>query len=129
MTEVPMDNCNSCNQDYAIAKENARLYLFIKTAEMAFIFANCPHCDFYTRIFVSQDTVCTLLEPLPILIFPEATEEIVEAYYKLFPAAARKPEPPKETLYHDDSPGELPDIPPQLRRELWDFLREFGKDN
>ena len=81
---TPMDNCDFCNKDYALCEENAQLHLFIRKPEMSFIFAQCPHCQTFTRIFVSQDTICTLIDKLTIFVFSDVPGDVEESYNRIF---------------------------------------------
>jgi hypothetical protein len=114
--DVTMDNCMHCQKEYALIPENACLQIFLKNPECNYVQSICPHCDGHTRMFVGMDSVCGFIDSLPIYVYADATNNIKASQKKVF--GEREPEEAAEVM-------ELPDLPPQLRRELWDFLREF----
>lgn len=116
---VPHDNCNHCQQDYDLTVENAHLQLFLREPEYTFILAHCPHCDTWTRMFIGLDTACALVSKLPIYVDVVAPDVIKASHKKLF-GTQETPEVAEavEVL------TELPDLPPDLRRQLYDWLRE-----
>ena len=126
MADVPMDACMHCGKDYALSEENARLQLFVRTPDCNFIQANCPHCDGWTRIFITIDTTCELIETLAILLFADAPAEIAESWARV--NGAPQQEADVSTEIGDDTVltklPELDELPPDLRRQLYDWMRE-----
>jgi hypothetical protein len=113
--EIPMDNCMHCQKDYPVIEENACLQIFLKNPECNYVQSICPHCDGHTRMFAVVDTICSFLNELSIFVYAEAPDNI-KASWRI---VNRVPEAAIEAL------AELPDLPPQLRRELYDYFRDF----
>lgn len=119
MADVPIDVCMHCSKEYALSKETARLQLFVRTPEYNFIQCNCPHCNNWTRIFLSVEGTCAFIERLPIYLHADAPKDVQEGFNRLNVA----PDVAKEAGDVSDL-SDLPDLPPDLRRQLYDWMRE-----
>lgn len=108
--ETPMDKCNHCGKDYALSSENAALNLFIRLPSHNFAQAQCPHCEGWTRIFLTEDSVCALLDSLQLLVFVEPSADLKAAYIRVFGK-------PKSNPIPDIIASEY-EIPPNLEKEI-----------
>ncbi len=108
------DCCMHCNQEYPLTVDNAAVQIFLRTPLCNYLNATCTLCNGVTRIFLVMESVCGLIDSLPIYVFADAPEEVI--------ASAKKIGVIVEPLILED----LPDLPPQLRRELYDWFREEG---
>lgn len=91
MAEVPLDNCMHCGKEYALSPETAQLSIFIKNQSCNNVLATCPHCQGVTRIFVSIESTCSLLDTLPIFVYQEPSSETVNGWLSV-----NVPEPRQE---------------------------------
>lgn len=119
----PTDNCMHCEATYELTAENAAVQTFLRNPECNYLNATCTACNGVTRIFLELDTVCQLVEKLPIYVYSDAPEEIIEGAKKL--GIIEEPIVQLEVVLE-----ELPELPPHLRRELFDYFRDFdhGRD-
>jgi hypothetical protein len=110
------DTCVSCKKGYNFEPETV-LYLYLGQLSATNVAAKCPHCQAEYLIFVSYDKIMAFAEH-------EAIKVLV--YYNPTPDIAERAEKVRERYRQSQ---ELPELPREMARELYDTLRAFGGES
>jgi hypothetical protein len=107
------DTCSSCKQEYDFQPETP-LNLYLGYLRATNISATCPHCQTEQLIFIAYDS---------IMRFSEHEQVKVLVFYNPMPNIAERADKVWERY---GQAKELPEIPREWARALYDDLREFG---
>lgn len=80
------DECASCGIEFYLLPqhEDYRLFIFLETPMYNSVQVRCPECHNVNRLFAETDAILGLLEDgLKLTICKEATDDVMEGYWKL----------------------------------------------
>lgn len=115
------ENCDNCSKDYELSKANTALNLYIEDPACNHAAATCPHCGAVERIYATADSFLHIMSEIQVglSLHPRADDELKSRAAKTWETVT--PDAAKE----DEAVDELPDLPSQVRRELYDDFRNW----
>jgi hypothetical protein len=110
------DTCVSCKKEYKFQPETV-LYLYLGYLKATNVDATCPHCKFEQRIFLARASIVRYADhkSIKVVIYDDPLPEIAERADKVWERYAQA--------------KELPELPRDIARDLYDTFREFGGES
>lgn len=110
------ETCLACQKEYSYDRTTCTMNLYIENPECNHIATKCTHCGGPERIYAGPDHFLGVMHALEAGVSLHARAEpwLIEAAQACWSAQKDK-----------GAPDELPELPKQFLRELYDDLRNW----